>query len=111
MTITLDLPYQLGQPQSHGGITITPVFPLVDPVCEYISLGEALAKGLQVTEGDEAGDVGPLLVHNPLGVAVLLYDGEELVGAKQNRIPNVSVLLAAGSKAHVPVSCVERGRW
>jgi hypothetical protein len=42
---------------------------------------------------------------------VLLYDGEELLGAKQNRILNVTVLVAAQSEARIPVSCVEQGRW
>jgi len=50
-------------------------------------------------------------VDNPLDSNVLLYDGEELLGAKQNRILNVSVLVAAGSKTVIPVSCVEEGRW
>ena len=52
-----------------------------------------------------------LLVENPLDADVLLYDGEELVGAKQNRILNVSVLAGAHSKLTIPVSCVEQGRW
>ena len=52
-----------------------------------------------------------LVVENPLAERVLLYDGEELVGAKQNRILNVSVLVEARSKLAVPVSCVEQGRW
>ncbi len=42
---------------------------------------------------------------------MLLYDGEELVGAKQNRILNVTVLVGAGAKLPIPVSCVEQGRW
>ena len=46
-----------------------------------------------------------LALHNPLDEDVLLYDGEELVGAKQNRILNVSVLAAAGTKLSIPVSC------
>ena len=111
MTTTLDLPFQLGEPRSHAGVTITPLFPRQDPVCEYISLDQALAKGLEISEVDEAGDVGELAVRNPLDLGVLLYDGEELVGAKQNRILNVSVLLGAGSTTQIPVSCVERGRW
>jgi hypothetical protein len=111
MTTTLDLPFQLGQPQSHAGITITPLYPLRDPVCDYVSLEEGLAKGLEIGEVDDAGNVGELAVRNPLDVGVLLYDGEELVGAKQNRILNLSVLLAAGCTTRVPVSCVERGRW
>src|SRR4051812_44653408 len=111
MTTTLDLPFQLGQPQQAGAITMTPLFPLRDPVCDYVSLDEALAGGLDISEVNEAGDVGELAVRNPLDRGVLLYDGEELVGAKQNRILNVSVLLGAGSTARIPVSCVESGRW
>lgn len=111
MTTTLDLPFQLGRPQQAGGVTMTPLFPLHDPVCDYVSLDEALAGGLQISEVDEAGDVGELAVRNPLDRGVLLYDGEELVGALQNRIVNVAVLLGAGSTTRIPVSCVERGRW
>jgi hypothetical protein len=111
MTTTLDLPFQLGQPQSHAGITLRPLFPLRDPVCDYVSLEEGLTKGLEIGEVSEAGDVGELAVRNPLNLGVLLYDGEELLGAKQNRILNLSVLLAAGSTTRIPVSCVEQGRW
>ena len=41
-------------------------------------------------------------VHNPLDASVLLYDGEELVGAKQNRILNVTVLVEAERDAPHP---------
>jgi hypothetical protein len=36
-------------------------------------------------------------------------DGEELVGAKQNRI--VTILVAPQSEIVIPVSCIEAGRW
>jgi hypothetical protein len=55
--------------------------------------------------------VPELLAQNPLDEAVLLYDGEELVGAKQDRILNVTVLVPAASSVRIPVSCVEEGRW
>jgi len=42
---------------------------------------------------------------------VLLAAGELLVGAKQNRVLNASIMVAAQSELLVPVSCVERGRW
>jgi len=51
------------------------------------------------------------LVENKGDSRVLFLEGEELVGAKQNRILNTSVLLPARSKIKIPVSCVERGRW
>ena len=50
-------------------------------------------------------------MHNPLDVPVLLYEGEEIHGAQQNRTIDISVLVAAHSKLRVPVSCVEQGRW
>jgi len=103
--------FQLGNPVEHRGIVITPLFPRRDPVAQYVTLDEALPLGFRVREVSDAGLVPELFVENPLTQDVLLYDGEELVGAKQNRILNVSVLVAAGTKLPIPVSCVEEGRW
>ena len=111
MTLTSNLAFQLGDPVEHRGIVITPLFPARDPLAGYITLDEALPRGLQITETSEVGSVPELAVVNPLGEPVLLYDGEELVGAKQNRILNISVLVGAGVKIAIPVSCVEQGRW
>jgi hypothetical protein len=103
--------FQLGEPVEHRGVVVTPLFPRRDPVAAYVTLDEALPRGLQITETSESGTVPELLVHNPTDSDVLLYDGEELVGAKQNRILNVSVLVGARAKLPIPVSCVEQGRW
>ena len=100
-----------GEPVTHRGITVVPLYPVAEPVAAYITLAEAIALGLSITEVDEDGVVGELLVANPTPHRVLMYDGEELEGAKQNRILNVSVLVEAGSTLVVPVSCVEAGRW
>jgi hypothetical protein len=102
---------QLGEPVEHRGVVVCPVFPRRTPDAAYITLEEALPLGFRVTEVDDAGVVPELKVLNPLEANVLLYDGEELLGAKQNRILNVSVLVAAQSESRIPVSCVEEGRW
>ncbi len=91
------------------------VFPLFGRGVEepgYLRLGEALSGGrLEITEVSEGGSVPELRVANRCEVPVLLLDGEELVGAKQNRILNLTVMVPAGSDVVIPVSCVEQGRW
>lgn len=79
---------------------------------DYLLASEAIDAGvLTVTEVDDAGTVPELLAVNDADRPILLIDGEELQGAKQNRILNTSVLLPPKSKTRIPVSCVEEGRW
>ena len=111
MTTSLTSPIQLGDPVEHRGVVIAPLFPRTDPRAEYLTLEQAVPLGFHVTELDAAGSVPELLAKNPLDHNVLLYDGEELLGAKQNRILNVTVLVPAQSTTTIPVSCVEEGRW
>ena len=66
---------------------------------------------MQISEIGEAGSVPELTLTSTADRPVLLLDGEELIGAKQNRILNTSVLVAAGATLTLPVSCVEHGRW
>jgi len=103
--------FQIGEHAEHRGIVIAPLFPRHDPLASYLTLDEALANGLRIRETSDSGSVPELLVVNPLCERVLLCDGEELVGAKQNRILNVSVLVEAKTTVTIPVSCVEQGRW
>ena len=105
------LPFAPAQPRSFRSLTLIPLFPRDEPALDYVGLTAALADGLLVTEVDPDGAVETLLVENPLETLVLLYEGEELVGAKQNRILDRTVLVPARSRLPLPVSCVERGRW
>lgn len=103
-----------GTPVGHRNLTLVPLrgeghqqrFQDYMLACEAIE-----AKLLKITEVDESGTVPELLAVNDAERPVLLIDGEELQGAKQNRILNTSVLLQAKSETRIPVSCVEEGRW
>lgn len=101
----------LAAPQRHQALTI---FPLVtrDPAeLPYTLLTEALQAGtLKITEIG-AGTVPELLAINRADTAVLVLDGEQLIGARQNRMTNRSLLLPAASETRIPVSCMEQGRW
>lgn len=102
----------LGRKQSYRNLEM---YPLLGPdmvELAYLVLDEALAEDrIRIEEVDEAGTVSQLKVINRADRPVLIIDGEELVGARQNRIVNTTLLIAAGAKTVIPVSCVEQGRW
>jgi hypothetical protein len=105
------LPQELaiGEPDVAGPLT---VFPLLAPsdALDYRSFAEAATEGFAVHELLEPS-VNDLRAVNPLTVPVLLYEGEEVRGAQQDRTFDVSVLVPPRGEVEVPVSCVERGRW
>jgi hypothetical protein len=103
---------RLGEPARFQNLSVFPLFAPSGTVPDYLTLDEALDQGLaRVTEISEGGSVPELAFENDAGCRVLLVDGEELVGSLQNRVLNLSILVAAKSKVVIPVSCVEQGRW
>jgi len=97
-------------PVTHGSLTAVPLLaPNLDDA-DWLTLDEA-GDRVTVTEVSEAGSVPFLKVANGADQPLLLLDGEELIGAKQNRILNTTVLVAAHTEVTIPVSCVEQGRW
>ena len=98
------------EPDVAGPLAVFPLFG-PPPRLEYVSYAEAAAAGAAVTELPEGASVNDLLVRNPLPVPFLLYEGEELRGAQQDRTVDVAVLVPAGATLKVAVSCVEHGRW
>ena len=79
---------------------------------DAVFLDESLASGwTSVTEVSFTGVVAQVSVAHEGRQPLLLVDGEQIVGAKQNRIVNASFLIGSGQRVIVPVSCVERGRW
>lgn len=106
----------LARRQAHKALTLWPlVSPSEAPLFRghaYIPLADALAAGaLVVDEVGEHGSVPHVRVTNRGECAVLVLFGEELRGAKQNRIANASFLIGAKQEAVIDVSCVEQGRW
>src|SRR3982750_1835211 len=106
----------LGAEISHGNLTMVPLMRRTgdsdESAAGYILLDEAIQSGaVGITEVSGQGRVPELRVVNRGRAPVLIVDGEELVGAKQNRIVNLTILVAATSELTIPVSCVEAGRW
>jgi hypothetical protein len=79
---------------------------------DYITLDDALNnEQARVKEVSEEGDVNQLLFENLSDEDILMVDGEELLGAKQNRIANITIMVPSKKEIIIPVSCVERSRW
>lgn len=106
------LALSVGDPVAHGALAAFPLVSTRRGSLRYVLLSEALRQDLvTVREVSMGGRVPRLAVENRADAPVLVVDGEEFVGAKQNRIANLSMLVPAGRTTVVPVSCVERGRW
>ena len=103
---------RVGAPVTHGKLTVFPLYLDAPSAPNYRLSEEALADGSAVVEEvTEGGSVPNLAVDNRGETLVLFVEGQELRGAKQNRVLNSSVLIAAKTKTVLPVSCVEQGRW
>ena len=104
--------FTFGTEVTFENLTILPLLRESSSEADYDSLDAALAAGtLDITEVSESGSVPEIQIQNRGTRPVLIIDGEELVGAKQNRTVNLSILVPSTSTVVVPVTCVEAGRW
>lgn len=103
---------KLGEAKNFKSLTLFPLLSDIDGDVDYLTLTDALKHGVaRVREVSEGGSVPELRFENTADLPVLILDGEELVGAKQNRTVNLTILAPAGKTIVIPVSCVEAGRW
>lgn len=105
------LDIRLGSPQSLERLVVFPLLNREPVELPYTLLSDAVGAGtVRVTEIRQ-GQVPTLGVENLGEQPVLVLDGEQLIGAKQNRTTNRSILLPGKSETEIPVSCMEQGRW
>ncbi|UCF99748.1 MAG: hypothetical protein JSV89_09460 [Spirochaetaceae bacterium] len=107
---------EAGKPLSYRNLTVVPVLLRSDwpepNLGSYLTLDQALERGLlDIREKDE-GDVPWVVVSNRSDRSIFIMGGEILSGCKQDRIVARDVLIAPHRKRLlVPVYCVEAGRW
>ena len=113
----------LGARQAEGPLAVFPLFAnrnggageaegAATAPLSYVTLRQALGAGdAVITEVSEGGSVPELQIVNKGDAQIIVLDGEELHGAKQNRVLSVSILIDAHTTQIVPVSCTEQGRW
>jgi hypothetical protein len=93
------------------GLTAFPLFTEPEGSIDYVLGTEAIAEGtLVVSEVGLRMDVGRVRVKNRSDRPALLFEGDQIVGARQDRIVNTTVLVPAKKQIDVFVSCCEHGR-
>ncbi|MGC9222266.1 MAG: ARPP-1 family domain-containing protein, partial [Solirubrobacteraceae bacterium] len=100
----------LGAPQISGPLAVYPIFG-PEANFRYRSLRDAVSQGVFISEVQSRASVNTVTVTNASDRPVLLYEGELITGAQQNRTIDQPVLVPAAAKLDVAVSCVEHGRW
>jgi hypothetical protein len=111
LTPHVHLELSTAEPTVVGALAVFPLISEAAPTLRYLSFAAAVQQGFLLRELEDGASVNDLAVDNPLDRPVLLYEGEEALGAQQNRTFEVSTLVAPLSRMKVPVSCVEAGRW
>ena len=103
----------VGASEDFDGVRITPVYiQEAEPLTGYRDFDTLFDQGLvEASEVSDSGVVGRIAVLNRSQWSLCLFDGEALVGAKQNRIVERSLIISPHAEVSVPVNCVERGRW
>jgi O-acetyl-ADP-ribose deacetylase (regulator of RNase III) len=102
----------IGTPVSFQALTLIPVYASVAAqLIEYETFVTALAGKRAVVTEVGGGSVPELGVKQSGTLPVLLLDGDQLIGGRQNRVLNTTLLVPFGVDFVVPVSCVEQGRW
>lgn len=104
-----EMKWEMGEPVFSSNLYLFPVFgggKEEDPV---LTLEEGLAsKSVRVHDTERVPEVE---MENDGGQDVFVLDGEEVIGALQNRVFVTSFRLPAESRIPAPVACVEAGRW
>lgn len=104
MTIAKLETASVGYPVTRFGVSFFPVYLTGNELPEISSEGLVIEELAQAT-------VPELTARNPTEKPILIVEGEQLIGGKQNRVINTTVLTPPMSQLHIPVSCVEQGRW
>ena len=90
----------IGNLQRVKGLGVIPI--LAEDVTEitaFETLETALERGFaRITETSPGGEVPFLLLENTSDRPVIILDGEEVVGGKQNRIINTTLVVLASTK-------------
>ena len=101
---------ELLEPQIYDNIAVLPIR-TADSKTDILTVKKGFELGLISIEECKQSTVNQILVKNNSINPLILIDGDEILGANQNRIINSTTLVSPKSTINISVSCVEQGRW
>lgn len=105
-----DIEMELMEPQIYDSIAVIPIRTKASKM-DLLTVKKGFELGLISIEECEESTVNQIIVKNNSISPLILVDGDEILGAKQNRIVNHTTLVGPKSSIGLSVSCVEQGRW
>jgi len=100
----------IGRPVTRGPVSLFPLYTHGARQADYVPGPVAADTALFQIDEEPGASVASLVATVTGTTPVLLVEGETFTGGLQNRVLNVTVLLAPGTH-QVPVACVEAARW
>ena len=111
MNFATDL--NIGEPYAAAGLQVFPLYPLHPAGLDVALLADAVAHN-DATIAKDAHAEGPwyrcVLIENRGDVAVLVRDGDLLLGGMQDRTAERSCIVPSHGKVTIPALCVEQRR-
>ena len=97
----LSEPLGSASPTSSASLAVYPIFG-PGPQQPYVSFAQGREHGVSIKELESGASVNDLVVINPTETPVLLFGGEEVLGAQQNRTFDVTALIGANTTSASP---------
>ncbi len=100
-----------GEPVFLRNLVITPVKGSASNGFSPVTIDEIIHAEKGSFQESDTPDIDEIQFSNDGDEPVLMLDGEEIIGAMQNRIIAHSHMIEPHSVENIPVVCVEEGRW
>lgn len=102
---------QIGEPFFIKNLLLYPIYFENKTKFNPLSLYEALNNKMVKIEEVNGGKINEVVFKNLSDEKIFAIDGEEIIGALQNRVINTAFLAKERAEFLLPVTCVEEGRW
>ena len=98
--------------QQNSNIQIAQINRTDSNSMNIISIHDAYRDSLiQINEVSQEGQVNKIILKNLSKQHVFILDGDIILGAKQNRVFNTTMLVGPMKENYLSVSCIEKNRW